>query len=81
MVEWMFGTTEFSAWSDSLDAGITGPYMSMHSKDAEHAGLSDGDRVSVELDNGTRRSWFRFRIARLKEYWSFRAISGWIGER
>jgi anaerobic selenocysteine-containing dehydrogenase len=53
MVEWMFGTTEFSAWSDSLDAGITGPYMLMHSKDAENAGLSDGDRASVELDNGT----------------------------
>ena len=52
MVEWMFGTTEFSAWSDSLDAGIIGPYMSMHSKDAQYAGLSDGDRVSVELDNG-----------------------------
>jgi predicted molibdopterin-dependent oxidoreductase YjgC len=53
MVEWMFGTTEFSAWSDSLDAGITAPYMSMHSKDAEYAGLSGGDRVSVELGNGT----------------------------
>jgi len=53
MVEWMFGTTEFSAWSDSLDAAITEPYMSMHSKDAERAGLSDGDRVSVELDSGT----------------------------
>ena len=53
MVEWMFGTTEFSAWSDSLDAGVTGPYMSMHSRDAERAGLSDGDRASVELDNGT----------------------------
>jgi NADH-quinone oxidoreductase subunit G len=53
MVEWMFGTTEFSAWSDSLDAGVTGPYMSMHSKDAEYAGLCDSDRVSVELDNGT----------------------------
>jgi NADH-quinone oxidoreductase subunit G len=53
MVEWMFGTTEFSAWADSLEAGITGPYMSMHLKDAEHAGLCDGDRVSVELGNGT----------------------------
>lgn len=53
MVEWMFGTTEFSAWSDSLDAAVTEPYMSMHSKDAEQAGLSDGDRVSVELDSGT----------------------------
>ncbi|MGA2402249.1 MAG: NADH-quinone oxidoreductase subunit NuoG [Syntrophobacteraceae bacterium] len=52
MVEWMFGTTEFSAWSDSLSAGITEPHMSIHSKDAQFAGLSDGDRVSVELDNG-----------------------------
>jgi NADH-quinone oxidoreductase subunit G len=53
MVEWMFGTTEFSAWSDSLDAAITAPYMSMHPKDAEDAGLSDGDRVALELDKGT----------------------------
>ena len=53
MVEWMFGTTEFSAWSDSLCASITEPHMSMHSKDAQFAGLSDGDRVSVELDNGS----------------------------
>jgi NADH-quinone oxidoreductase subunit G len=53
MVEWMFGTTEFSAHSDSLEAALSQPYMSMHSKDAERAGLSDGDIVSVELDNGT----------------------------
>ena len=52
-VEWMFGTTEFSAWSDSLFASLTEPYMSMHSKDARSAGLSDGDRVSLELDNGS----------------------------
>jgi NADH-quinone oxidoreductase subunit G len=53
MVEWLFGTTEFSAHSDSLDAGLTEPTMSMHPKDAERAGLSDGDIVSIELDNGT----------------------------
>jgi NADH-quinone oxidoreductase subunit G len=53
MVEWMFGTTEFSAHSDSLDAGLTEPFMSMHSKDAERAGVSDEDRVSIEFDNGT----------------------------
>ena len=52
-VEWMFGTTEFSVWSDSLCASVTEPYMSMHSKDAQLAGLSDADRVSVELDEGT----------------------------
>ncbi len=53
LVEWMFGTTEFSAYSDSLDAGLTEPFMSMHPKDAERAGLSDGERVSIEFDNGT----------------------------
>ncbi len=53
MVEWMFSTTEFSVWSDSLDAATTEPYMSMHAKDAEYAGLSNGDRVSLELDGGT----------------------------
>src|SRR5208283_1363076 len=52
-VEWMFGTTEFSVWSDSLFASLTEPFMSMQSKDAQLAGLSDGDRVSVELDNGS----------------------------
>ena len=52
-VEWMFGTTEFSAWSDSLLASLTEPYMSMHTNDARSAGLSDGDRVSLELDNGS----------------------------
>jgi NADH-quinone oxidoreductase subunit G len=52
-VEWMFGTTEFSVWSDSLFASLTEPYMSMNSKDAQSAGLSDGDRVSLELDNGS----------------------------
>ena len=52
-VEWMFGTTEFSAWSDSLLASLTEPTMSMHPNDARSAGLSDGDRVSLELDNGS----------------------------
>lgn len=53
MVEWMFGTSEFSAHSDSLQAGLSEPSMSMHPKDAERAGLSDGDTVSIELDNGS----------------------------
>jgi NADH-quinone oxidoreductase subunit G len=52
MVEWMFGTTEFSVWSDSLDAAGSEPRMSMHPKDAESIGLSDGDKVSLGLDNG-----------------------------
>ncbi|HYA43221.1 MAG TPA: NADH-quinone oxidoreductase subunit NuoG [Syntrophobacteraceae bacterium] len=53
MVEWMFGTSEFSAWSDSLDAAGSEPYMSMNPKDAESVGICDGDRVSLELDNGS----------------------------
>ncbi len=50
MVEWMFGTSEFSAWSDSLDAAVPAPYMCVNSKDAARLGLCGGDRVSVELD-------------------------------
>jgi NADH-quinone oxidoreductase subunit G len=53
MVDWMFGTTEFSVWSDSLDAACGEPYLSMHPGDAEFAGLCAGDRVSLELDNGS----------------------------
>lgn len=34
-------------------ASLTEPYMSMHTNDARSAGLSDGDRVSLELDNGS----------------------------
>ena len=52
MVEWMFGTSEFSAWSDSLDAAVPAPRMSINSKDAAREGLSEGDTVSVELDGG-----------------------------
>jgi NADH-quinone oxidoreductase subunit G len=51
-VEWMFGTTEFSAYSDSIKAGLSEPHMAMNSKDAQRAGLCDGDRVLLELDGG-----------------------------
>jgi NADH-quinone oxidoreductase subunit G len=53
LVEWMFGTSEFSAWSDSLDAAVGAPCMSMNSGDAARIGLRDGDRVSVELEGGS----------------------------
>jgi NADH-quinone oxidoreductase subunit G len=52
IVEWMFGTTEFSAWSDSLDAAREEPFMSMHPEDARAMEVSNGDRVDLELDNG-----------------------------
>ena len=51
-VERMFGTSEFSAWSESLDAAVAAPLMSMNGKDAAGIGLSDGDTVSVELEGG-----------------------------
>jgi NADH-quinone oxidoreductase subunit G len=52
MVDWMFGTSEFSAHSDSLQGALGAPYMSMSAKDAERMGLSDGEIVIVELDGG-----------------------------
>jgi NADH-quinone oxidoreductase subunit G len=52
MVEWIFGTNEFSAWSDSLAAAVNEPFMSINSKDAGRAGISDGDRVILELEGG-----------------------------
>ena len=51
-VDWMFGASGVSAWSDSLEASLSEPYMSMNSKDAQLVGVSDGDLVSVELDWG-----------------------------
>jgi NADH-quinone oxidoreductase subunit G len=50
LVEGMFGTSEFSEWSDSLAPALAPPRMSMHSRDAARLHFSDGDTVSVELD-------------------------------
>jgi NADH-quinone oxidoreductase subunit G len=52
-VEWTFGTEELSAHSDCLKnlAGI--PCIFMHRSDAQNLSLTDGDRISVELDSGT----------------------------
>jgi NADH-quinone oxidoreductase subunit G len=52
MVEWIFGTTEFSAWSDSLAPAVLPPFMAISAKDAERLGLADNDKVSVELVGG-----------------------------
>ncbi|MGC9196276.1 MAG: molybdopterin dinucleotide binding domain-containing protein, partial [Syntrophobacteraceae bacterium] len=52
MVEWMFGTSEFSAWSDSLAPAVLPPLMSISAKDAVRLGLVDNDKVSVELVGG-----------------------------
>ncbi len=52
MVEWIFGTSEFSAWSDSLAPAVLPPLMSISAKDAVRLGLADKDKVSVELAGG-----------------------------
>ena len=51
-VEWTFGTEELSAHSECLKdlAGI--PCICMHRSDAQNLSLTDGDRISVELDSG-----------------------------
>ncbi len=53
MTDWMFGTSEFSAYSDSIRDSIPEPVLSMHPKDAAKAGLSDGNMVFLELENGS----------------------------
>lgn len=55
MVEWMFGTSEYGIYSDSLDASLPEPCLFMNSKDALRAGLSDGDRVSIDIGHAAVR--------------------------
>ena len=52
LVERILETKDFSAYSDSLKESITEPVLSMHANDALSAGLADGDRVLLGLDNG-----------------------------
>jgi hypothetical protein len=52
MVEWTFSTEEFSAYSHVIQQVEKDPFACMHPEDAAGAGLSDGDRISVPLDNG-----------------------------
>ena len=51
-VDWMFGTSEFSAFSESLGPAVAPPHLSMNSKDGLRLGFSDGDKASIELDGG-----------------------------
>ncbi len=52
-VEWTFGTEELSVHSACLNdlAGI--PCIFMNRSDAQKLNLTDGDRLSIELDSGT----------------------------
>jgi NADH-quinone oxidoreductase subunit G len=52
LVERIFGTNEFLAYSDSIKESITEPVLLMHANDALKAGLADGDRVMLGLENG-----------------------------
>jgi NADH-quinone oxidoreductase subunit G len=52
LVEWMFGTGEFSVYSDTLNCVIPEPVVLMHAMDAAKLGLAEGDRVSIGMDAG-----------------------------
>jgi len=53
MVEWMFGTGELAACSDTLDSAVPDPVICLHAVDAEKLGLADGDMVSVQTGSGS----------------------------
>jgi NADH-quinone oxidoreductase subunit G len=50
--EWTFGTEEFSAYSNHMQAVEKTPELLMHAQDASRLGLSSGDTVSLDLPGG-----------------------------
>ncbi|MHC1726318.1 MAG: molybdopterin-dependent oxidoreductase [Syntrophobacteraceae bacterium] len=52
LVEWLYSTGELAAWSDTMSGSMAEPAMYMHVTDAGRAGISNGDTVSLELENG-----------------------------
>jgi NADH-quinone oxidoreductase subunit G len=52
LVDWMFGTGEFSAYSDTLNSAVPEAVVLMHAKDAGSLGLADGDGISIDTGNG-----------------------------
>jgi NADH-quinone oxidoreductase subunit G len=53
LVGWMYGTGELSIYSDTLESVVPEPVLVMHSNDARHLGLADGDMVSIETGAGS----------------------------
>ncbi len=52
LVRRLFATGELAAYADTLDDSVPEPDVFMHVKDAEAAGLADGDTVRIELGGG-----------------------------
>ena len=52
LAEWTFGTEEFSAYSNHMQAVEKAPELLMHAQDASGLGLSSGDTVSLDLPGG-----------------------------
>lgn len=52
-VEWLYSTAELCAWSDTMHESRVAPVLYVQASDAERAGFSDGDTVSIELESGT----------------------------
>jgi NADH-quinone oxidoreductase subunit G len=55
LAEQLFGTEELSAYSAPVMDAIKEPLVLMHHEDADHAGLADGDLVTLHLDRGVLR--------------------------
>lgn len=53
LVDWMFGTDELSAYSDTIQPIVKEPCMYLHTLDASQFGISDGDTVRLQLDRGS----------------------------
>jgi NADH-quinone oxidoreductase subunit G len=52
LVDWTFGTEELSSYSRFIQQVEKAPCLMMHGEDAARAGLSDKDRVVVNLEGG-----------------------------
>ena len=52
LVDWTFGTEELSVYSETIRKVEREPFLMIHAADADHAGLSDGESVSIELNGG-----------------------------
>jgi NADH-quinone oxidoreductase subunit G len=52
LTEWTFGSEEFSAYSNHMQAVEKAPELLMHARDASRLGLSSGDTVSLDLPGG-----------------------------
>jgi len=61
LVDWTFGTEELSSYSAHTREAELSPYLALHPKDAARLGFSTGDRVVLNLDEGSLEVDLRVR--------------------